>query len=178
MPRPSKRKQTVVVAVAMEAELARELSRLAKEYGISRSELIERLIIEALGPRSLDKVEPQIPADPPSRSDPPDPLTQLEVEEFEGVLKRMESEVAELEEVVKAVAGKGHFVRTGFEPHRRQLLDKAFKLVGDWHEKKRWFYRLKRDLPSERAAELSRRMVELKKRLNAVLALLGYGGSK
>jgi hypothetical protein len=77
--------------------------------------------------------------------------------------------------VVNAVAGKGYFARTGFEPHRQQLIDKAFKLLEKWHEQRRWFYRLKRDLSREKASEFSRRMAELKRRLNAVLELLGYG---
>jgi hypothetical protein len=175
MPRPAKRKQTVIVAVAMEAELVRKLTLLAREYGISRSELIERLVLEALGPRALEQAKPQIPSDPLSRNDPPDPLAQLEAEEFEAALKRMESEVAKLEEVVSAVAGKGCFAGTGFEPHRQQLAGKAFKLVERWHEQKRWFYRLKRDLPRERASEFSRRLAQLKRRLNAILELLGCG---
>jgi hypothetical protein len=181
MPRPAKRKQTVIVAVAMEAELVRRLTLLAREYGISRSELIERLILEALGSRALEQAKPQIPSDPLSpelinneqAGDPPDPLVQLETEEFEAELSKLEGRVRELEEVVNAVAGKGYFARTGFEPHRQQLVDKAFKLVEKWHEQKRWFYRLRRDLPRERASEFSRRLAQLKRRLNAILKLLG-----
>jgi predicted RNase H-like nuclease (RuvC/YqgF family) len=182
MPRPAKRKQTVIVTVAMELELARKLSALAREYGVSRSELIERLIIEALGPRALEPAKPQIPSDPLSPSETAeggqqDPLLQLEVEEFESKLSRLERKVGELEQVVGAVA-KGHFVRTGFEPHREQLLNRAFKLIKDWHEQRRWLYRLKRDLPREKASEFSRRMADLKKRLNAMLELLGYEGGR
>jgi len=175
MPRPAKRKQTVIVAVAMELELVRKLTALAREYGISRSELIERLILEALGPRALEQAKPQIPADPLSSNDPPDPLLQVEVEEFEVELSKLERRVRELEEVVSAVAGKGYFARTGFEPHRQQLVDKAFKLVEKWHEQKRWYYRLRRDLPRDKTAAYSQRLAQLKRRLNALLELLGYG---
>jgi hypothetical protein len=178
MPRPAKRKQTVIVAVAMEAELVHKLTLLAREYGISRSELIERLIIEALGSRVLEQAKPQIPSDPLSHNDPLDPLVQLEVEEFEAELSKLEGKVGKLEEVVNAVAGKGHFVKTGFEPHRQQLLDRTFNLINDWHKLKRWYYRLKRDLPENKVAECSLRIAQLKKRLNRLLELLGYGGKQ
>jgi len=179
MPRPRMRKETVIITVSIERELALKLKELAREYGISVSQLVERLIIEALGSRALEPAKPQPPSDPPSPSSSPDPLLQLEAEEFEAELRKMERKVGELEEVVKAVAGNGYFARTGFEPHRRQLVDKTFKLIEKWHEQKRWLYRLKRDLlPREKALEYSRRMVDLKKRLNALLELLGYGAKR
>jgi hypothetical protein len=158
----------------MEAELARKLSALAREYGVSRSELIERLIIEALGSRASELAKAQVPADPLSHIDPPDPLMQLEAEEFGADLSRLESKIGRQEEIVNAVAGKGHLVKTGFEPHRQQLLDRAFKLINEWHKLKRWYYRLKPDLPREKASEYSQRLAQLKKRLNALLQLLGY----
>jgi hypothetical protein len=168
------RKETVIMTVSIERELALALKKLARERGVSTSQLVERLIIEALGSRALEQAKPQIPSDPLSPSEgQQDPLLQLEVEEFESKLSRMERRAGELEQVVNAVA-KGHYVRTGFEPHREQLLNRAFKLIKDWHEQRRWLYRLRRDLPRERASEFSRRMAELKKRLNALLELLGY----
>jgi hypothetical protein len=159
----------------MEAELARKLSALAREYGISRSELIERLILEALGSRALESAKPQIPSDPLSPSDPPDPLMQLEVEEFEGALAELESKVARLEETVKAVAAGGRFVRTGFEPHRQELRERVWNTIEKWNKMKKWYRALKRDLPRERVEEFSRKMADLKRRLNALLELLGYG---
>jgi hypothetical protein len=174
MPRPAKRKQTVIVTVAMELELARKLSALAREYGVSRSELIERLIIEALGPRALEQAKPQTPSDPPSPSESPDPLLQVEVEEFESKLSWLEGRTAKLEEVVKVVGGKGYFVRTGFEPSRQDLVGQVRSLIGEWHKQKGWFYRLRRDLPRDKIAVYSQRLAQLKKRLNALLALLGY----
>ncbi|MCC6050614.1 MAG: hypothetical protein LM580_07895 [Thermofilum sp.] len=178
MPRPKMRKETVIMTVSIERELALTLKRLAHEYGISVSQLVERLIIEALGSRALEQAKPQIPSDPLSHNDSLDPLVQLEVEEFEAELSKLEKKVKRHEEVVNAVAGKGHFARTGFEPHRQQLLDRTFKLINDWHKLKRWYYRLKRDLPENKVAECSRRIAQLKKRLNALLELLGYEGSR
>ena len=172
MPRPAKRRQTVIVTVAMEEELARKLSALAREYGISRSELIERLILEALGSRSSELAKPQIPSDPLSPSEPPDPLAQLEAEEFDTALAKLESETAKLEETVKAVAAGGHFVKTGFEPHRQQLRERVWNSIEKWNKMKKWYRALKRDLPRDRASEYSRRLVQVKRRLNGLLALL------
>ncbi len=174
MPRPAKRKQTVIVAVAMEAELVRRLTLLAREYGISRSELIERLILEALGPRASEPAKPQIPSDPLSPSEPPDPLLQVEVEEFESKLSWLERKTTKLEEVAKAVGGKGYFVRTGFEPSRQDLASQVRSLIGEWHKQKGWFYRLKWNLPRDKIVVYSQRLAQLKKRLNALLELLGY----
>jgi predicted RNase H-like nuclease (RuvC/YqgF family) len=170
------RKETVIMTVSIERELALTLKRLAREYGISVSQLVERLIIEALGSRASEPAKPQIPSDPLSPSEAvesgqQDPLLQLEVEEFESKLSRMERKAEELEQVVSAVA-KGHFVRTGFEPHTQALRNRVFSLIDEWHEQKRWFYRLKRDLSREKASEFSRRLAQLKKRLNALLELL------
>jgi hypothetical protein len=174
MPRPAKRRQTVIVTVAMELELARKLSALAREYGISRSELIERLIIEALGPRALEPAKPQIPSDPLSSSESPDPLVQLEAEEFDVALAKLESETARLEETVKAVAAGGHLVRTGFEPHRQELRERVWNTIEKWNKMKKWYRALKRDLPREKSRDYSQRLVQVKRKLNGMLGLLGY----
>jgi hypothetical protein len=177
MPRPRVLREPRVVPIVFEAELYRKLEAAAKARGLSVSAFVRMLVEREL--RSMQQPERvQVPADPLSPSDPPDPLLQLEAQEFEAELSKMERRVRELEEVTNAVAGKGHLARTGFEPHRQKLLDRAFKLVEKWHEQKRWFYRLRRDLPREKAAEFSRRMADLKKRLNAMLELLGYEGGR
>jgi hypothetical protein len=185
MPRPRVLKEPRVVPIVFEAELYRKLEAAARARGLSVSAFIRLLVEREL--RSMQQPERvQVPADPLSpelinskqTDDPPDPLVQLEVEEFEAELSKLEKKVERHEEVVNAVAGKGHFARTGFEPHRQQLLDRTFKLINDWHKLKRWYYRLKRDLPENKVAECSRRIAQLKKRLNALLELLGYEGSR
>jgi hypothetical protein len=172
------RKETVIISISIERELALKLKVLAREYGVSTSQLVERLIIEALGPAALERASIQIPADPLSPSDPPDPLLQVEVEEFESKLSWLEGKAAKLEEVVKAVGGKGYFVRTGFEPSRQDLTSQVRSLIGEWHKQKGWFYRLKRDLPRDKITAYSQRLAQLKKRLNAMLELLGYGAKQ
>jgi hypothetical protein len=162
-----------VVPIVFETELYRKLEAAARARGLSVSAFIRLLVEREL--RSMQQPEQvQVPADPLSHNDPPDPLLQLETEEFETELRKMEGKVGKLEEIVNAVAGKGYFVKTGFEPHRQQLLDRTFKLINDWHKLKRWYYRLKRDLPEDEVAERSQRLAQLKKRLNALLELLGY----
>ena len=173
MPRPRVLREPRVVPIVFEAELYRKLEAAAKARGLSVSAFIRMLVEREL--RSMQQPEQiQIPSDPLSPSEPPDPLMQLEAEECAAELSKLERKVAKLEEVVNAVAGKGHFVRTGFEPHRQQLLDRTFKLIDEWHRLKRWYYRLRRDLPREKVSEYSQRLVQLKKRLNALLELIGY----
>jgi hypothetical protein len=172
------RKETVIMTVSIERELALALKRLAHEYGISVSQLVERIIIEALGgSRAQEPAKPQIPSAPLSPSEP-DPLAQLEAEEFDAALAKLESEVAKLEETVKAVAAGGHLVRTGFEPHRRELRERVWNGIEKWNRMKKWYHALKRDLPRDKVNIYSKRMAELKKRLNAMLELLGYGGKQ
>jgi hypothetical protein len=162
----------------MEAELVRKLTALAREYGISRSELIERLILEALGSRALEQAKPQMPSDPLSPSESPDPLAQLEAEEFDAALAKLESETAKLEETVKAVAAGGHLVRTGFEPHRQELRERVWNAVEKWNKMKKWYRALKRDLPREKTRDYSQRLVQVKRKLNGMLGLLGYERSR
>jgi hypothetical protein len=162
----------------MEAELVRKLTALAREYGISRSELIERLILEALGSRALEQAKPQMPSDPLSPSESPDPLAQLEAEEFDAALAKLESETAKLEETVKAVAAGGHLVRTGFEPHRQELRERVWNAIEKWNKMKKWYRALKRDLPREKTRDYSQRLVQVKRKLNGMLGLLGYERSR
>jgi hypothetical protein len=166
------RKETVIISISIERELALKLKLLAREYGVSTSQLVERLIIEALGPAALERASIQIPSDPLSLSESPDPLVQLEAEEFDAALAKLESETAKLEETVKAVAAGGHFVRTGFEPHRQELRERVWNAIEKWNKMKKWYRALKRDLPRDRASEYSRRLVQVKRRLNGLLALL------
>jgi hypothetical protein len=182
MPRPRVLREPRVVPIVFEAELYRKLEAAAKARGLSVSAFIRMLVEREL--RSMQQPERvQVPADPLSpelinskqTDDPPDPLAQLEVEEFEMELSKMESEVARLEEVVKAVAGKGHMVRTGFEPHVQELRNRVWSYIERWNRMKRWHYAMRRNLSRDKVAEHSRKLALLKRRLNGLLGLLGYG---
>jgi len=185
MPRPRVLREPRVVPIVFEAELYRKLEAAAKARGLSVSAFIRMIVEREL--RSMQQPEQvQIPSDPLSpelinnkqAQDPPDPLAQLEAEEFEGALAKLEGEVAKLEETVKAVAAGGHFVRSGFEPHRQELRERVWNTIEKWNKAKKWYRALRRDLPREKSREYSQRMVELKRRLNALLELLGYGAKR
>jgi hypothetical protein len=177
MPRPRVLREPKVVPIVFETELYRKLEAAARARGLSVSAFIRMLVEREL--RSMQQPEQvQIPADPLSPNDPPDPLLQLETEEFETELRKMETEVSKLEEVVKAVAGKGHMVRTGFEPHIQELRNRVWNYIERWNRMKRWHYAMRRNLPQDKVAEHSRKLALLKRRLNELLGLLGYERSR
>jgi hypothetical protein len=174
MPRPRVLREAKIVPIVFEAELYRKLESAAKARGLSVSAFIRLLVEQEL--RSMQQPEQvQVPADPLSHNDPPDPLAQLEIEEFETELSKMEAEVSKLEDVVKAVAGKGHMVRTGFEPHVQELRNRVWNYIEKWNKMKRWHYAMRRNLQLEKVGAHSKRLAELKKRLNTLLELLGSG---
>ena len=171
MPRPRVLREPRVVPIVFEAELYRKLEAAARARGLSVSAFIRMLVEREL--RSMQQPEQvQIPSDPLSHNDPPDPLMQLEAEEFDAALAKLESETAKLEETVKAVAAGGRLFRTGFEPHRQELRERVWNSIEKWNKMKKWYRALKRDLPRDRASEYSRRLVQVKRRLNGLLALL------
>jgi len=180
MPRPRVLREAKIVPIVFEAELYRKLEAAARARGLSVSAFIRLLVEREL--RSMQQPEQvQIPADPLSpelinnkqAQDPLDPLAQLEIEEFETELSKMETEVSRLEEVAKAIAGKGYMVRTGFEPHVQELRNRVWNYIEKWNRMKRWHYAMRRSLQLEKVGAHSKRMAELKKRLNTLLELLG-----
>jgi hypothetical protein len=98
-----------------------------------------------------------------------DPLTEVDVEEFEEQLGRLEGEVAELERAVEQVVkgGMGYGISTWSQ--LGELNNMAWRLVERWQSLRRWYYRLRRDLPPRTAYKLSSRMAQLKRRLNTLL---------
>jgi hypothetical protein len=177
MPRPKVLREPKVVPIVFETELYRKLEAAARARGLSVSAFIRLLVEREL--RSMQQPEQvQVPPDPLSHNDPPDPLLQLEVEEFETELSKMETEVEKLEGAVKAVAGKGYMVRTGFEPHVQELRNRVWNYIEKWNKMKRWHYAMRRSLPQDKVSVYSQKLALVKRKLNELLALLGYGAKK
>ena len=64
MPRPRMRKETVVVSVAIERDLALRLKEEARRKGLSVSQLVESILSEALGRASESEVVEEAAAEP------------------------------------------------------------------------------------------------------------------
>ena len=168
MPRPRVLKQSKVVPLVFEAELYERLRDLARSRGLSVSAYVRMLVERELGlARQQAQAEGELVS--AAEDDPLDPLTEVDVEEFEQQLGRLEGEVAELEkavdQAVKGGLGYGYFAGSQLS----ELNQLAWKLTERWNTLRRWYYRLRRDLPARRAYRLSSRMASLKKRLNELL---------
>ena len=162
MPRPPKRKETVIMSISIERELVLALKKAAREQGVSVSSLVERILSDALG---KEAVTSQVPADPPV-----DPLEQLEAEEFFSELEKFEREVEELEKVVKAVASKGG--GPALKPHLDHFRRQTWRKIERWHSLRRLYARCKNAVPPQKRWEGAARLVKTKRTLNALLELL------
>jgi hypothetical protein len=169
MPRPKVLKNAKVVPIVFEAELYEKLAAAARSRGLSVSALIRMLVARELG--ALQRSEAAALEAQPA-ADPPDPLLELEAEELSARLSQLEEGISRLEESAKRVAALGYGLRPSLAPHAEELARTAWRLLDRWHELKGWFFRLKGDLPRDKAGDLSRRLAQAKRRLNEILKLL------
>jgi hypothetical protein len=168
MPRPRVLKQSKVVPLVFEAELYERLRDLARSRGLSVSAYVRMLVERELGlARQQAQAEGELVS--AAEDDPLDPLVEVDVEEFEQQLQRLEGEVAELERAVEQAVKSGHGYGYFSGSQLGELNQLAWRLTERWQSLRRWYYRLKRDLPARRAYTLSGRMASLKKRLNTLL---------
>jgi len=168
MPRKRVFKNRAFVGFILEGEHLELLDSIARREGISRSELCRRVILEWLEGEAKEKYGFQLALQGnPPRDGPPDPLIEVDAEEFEQQLQRLEEEVAQLERAVETATKSGYGYLAGSQ--LAELNNMAWKLVEKWQSLRRWYYRLRGDLPRERAFGLSSRMAALKKRLNTLL---------
>ena len=170
MPRKRVFKNRAFVGFILEGEHLELLDSIARREGISRSELCRRVILEWLEGEVKEKYGFQLALQGnPPRDDPPDPLIEVDVEEFEQQLQKLEEEVAQLEKAVDQAVKSGHGYGYFAGSQLSELNNMAWKLVEKWHSMRKWYYRLRGDLPRERALGLSSRMAALKKKLNTLL---------
>jgi len=168
MPRPRKRRETVIITLAIERELALALKELARARGMSLSSLAERLLTE-----SLQQLGHQLTVEnpnPPAAEPPEDPLMKLELEEFDKELEKLEGEVEKLEESARAVAGYA-YGRPALTPHVQQLRNEVWKKLDRWHGLRRLYGRLKQELPQSELRARAEKLASLKRRLNDLLNL-------
>ena len=156
MPRPRQLKHAKVVPVILEAEQYEALRELASRSGLSVSAFIRQLIdreLARLGQAAEGGPQPQPQADP---------LLQLEVEEFKERLEKLSRSVEALE---RRLAAAGHYYGgAGASALRSQ----AWRLLDEWSSLCRFY---KSSIP--RSHELSAALVEVKRRINAILRATG-----
>ena len=169
MPRPKVLKNAKVVPIVFEAELYEKLVVAARSRGLSVSAFVRMLVERELG--APQRLETALSGAQPV-ADPPDPLLDLETEELSARLSQLEGGISQLEESVKRIAALGYGFHPSLAPHAEELTRMAYRFLDRWHELKGWFFRLKGDLPRDKAGDLSRRLAQAKKRLNEILKLL------
>jgi hypothetical protein len=162
----------VVIGVHIEYTYARLIEEIARSRGKSVSALLREVLIKWLEGEARSQLGLQVALDPEGGSgeDDPglDPLVEVDVEEFEQQLGRLEEEIGQLESAVDQALRSGYGYRLA-GPQLGELNSLVWRQVERWQSLRRWYWRLKRDLPQGRAYRLSARLAQLKRRLNTLL---------
>ena len=157
---PARRKvaRACLIVAYFDTELHDKLKELARERGVSTSELLREIVAEYLS-RAGKEPRREAAASPQAE----DPLLQLEVEEFERKLSRLERDVAALEQQLSAALkrGTGHLLATSI--NLSSLRSRAWDLVDTWHSLRKFYSRI------PRTTQRSARLAAVKRKLNTLL---------
>jgi len=164
VPRERKVGSARLLVLYFDAALYEELRRAAEARGLSMSELVRLLVAEWLSHQSVSAASGA--ADPPAA--PPDPLLQVEVEDLERGLSKLEADVERLErEVAHAQQlGWGLSSYSSRSLSREQAYGRLSIKLQRWHSLRRLYTRLSPHIPPADRERLASRLAALKRRLN------------
>jgi len=158
LPRPQILEDVKVVPIVFEKRLYQELTEIARARGISVSALIRQIASTYLS--SIGKSQ-QVGGGSPSNAeaqqqvaveDPPvDPLVEIDLDEISKSIAKLEDKLARVETEVK-------------RKDMRQS-EQAY-LMGMWNDIKKKYMRIRRQAPKHRAMVISKKLAELKKRID------------
>ena len=163
MPRPRKRKETVIISLAIERELAFKLRELARARSVSVSSFAEQLLYSSL--QALGDL--QIPNDPLSPADPPqqvDPLFSVRFEEFEKELADLEERLSKLEAMVKRLPAGGFRAGAPLGEQASRLRKWLWDLDKAWKSLHREYGDLQARVEAEKARRWNLKLAELRRR--------------
>jgi len=167
MPRGKKVKHARILVLYFDVSLYEELRGVAREMGVSMSELARHVLSEWMRHQRQEvQASASAPLDPPL--DPPvrDPLEELELEEFEERLRALERDVGSLyQRFQQYIAQQGtHFLlKAAHDANLSALRSQAWDLVERWHKARKLYSRL------PRSREHSARLAQVKRTLNELL---------
>jgi len=157
VPRPKERNLTVIRSFAMDKSLADRLEEEAHKRGLSVSRLVEMLLMHTLGmyadksgaEGSLQSRSTQ----QASVEDPPavDPLIEIDLDEISKSIAKLEDRLRKAE--------------TEKTTRERRKTEQAY-LLGMWNDIKKRYVKIRRQAPKQKAMEISKKLAELKKRID------------
>ena len=166
---------TYIHSFAMDRAIFEELQRRAQAAGVSMSAYLEQILREAFNAKTTSADAP--PEEPPQDAVPIDalldPLVEYELNEYVKRVEGLEADVINLERLKNTppnipkwadeVTKKNIPIKQKFDVlHRKESLDEQ------WLKLKADYDRLRAELPRQKALEISSKLVELKKRLEAI----------
>jgi len=175
MGRPRERGFTVIRSFSIDKALSDRLDELAWMNRTTASKLLEEILMRALNEPSMNDQVPASDAQAPALTPKLtiDPLTQMEIDNFTKEVNSFEAEVADLEKFKNTppnipkwadeVTKKNIPIK-----HKFDVLHKKEALEDEWSELRIKFDRLRRGFPEDKVMELGNKLVELKKRLEAI----------
>jgi len=177
MPRRKKLERWEWLTLAVEERDLRLIEEVARREGVSRSEMVRRILREWLEGEARLRYGLRLTLQPGAQAaaaDPElDPLTRLEVEELRKGVQSLEREVAALENLVDRMERLGWgWGGTGTFPSKQQLKTKVYDRLKRWHSLRKLYGRLRPFLSREDAQLLAERLVCAKKSLEHLLERL------
>jgi len=168
MARPKQLNNAKVVPLVLEGDLYEQLKLEASRMSISVSSLVRQIVMNYLN--SYKNAGEGSPGDP--LPDDVDPLTELDLQYLMQRISRYEDYVdafakkkAKWEEWVNQ--GKDEFSRK----NRKEQFDKWYNkeysdLYDAWYNLRDRFERLRRKLPKQKAREISKKLAEIRKKID------------
>jgi len=175
MGRPRERSFTVIRSFSIDKALSDRLDELAWMNRTTASKMLEEILMRALNEPSMNTQasasdEQAVALGPRVAIDP---LTQMEIDNFTKEVSAFEAEVNDLEKFKNsppAIPKWADEITRKNAPikHKFDVLHKKEALIDEWSELRVKFDRLRRGFPEDKVVELGNKLVELKKRIEAI----------
>jgi len=172
MPRPKTRELTVIKCFSLEYSLYTELEERARENGVSISSYLERIISTYLG--NANKIDPQGQSSAQGNvktDDDIDPLVALDLQFLQDRIARYERSLEKFSNDKKNMLDWVNHGRDEFsKKHREEKYNEWYNkehndLYNAWFDLRASFEKLRRKIPKSKTKELSKKLAELKKKV-------------
>jgi len=175
MGRPRERNFTVIRSFSIDKTLSDKLDELAWISRTTASKLLEEILMRALNEPSVSTEASASAAQTATLATrfSVDPLTQMEIDEFTKDVNSFEAEVDNLEKFKNSPPVIPRWAdeltrKNAPIKHKFDVMHKKEALIDEWSELRVKFDRLRRGFPEDKVVELGNKLVELKKRLEAI----------
>jgi len=168
MPRPKTRELTVIKCFSLEYSLYVELEEMARKNNVSVSSFLERIISTYLNiyPQSKSNAQGNVKID-----DDIDPLTALDLQLLQDRIAKYERSIENFSNDKKNMLqwieqSKDEFTKKHRKEKYNQWYNKTYNnIYGTWFDLRASFEKLRRKIPKEKAKQMSKKLAELKKKI-------------